>query len=178
MIGRYFVNADFVLQCMNILGCAHQFCDECMSTMPGADGPFRDAVRWYYNCYLCNKRTSEAKLIRTDPYGRRLVSFLVGALSFISKFQGNNAPHSISVLNLMFMLIFHETFRACAANFESWAGCFISHFVLYNYYVFYYNSFMIIIEPSKFETRNMISATDNREYVYMFIIITFLREVD
>jgi len=37
---------------------------------------------------------------------------------------------------------------------------------------------MIIIEPSKFETRNMISATDNREYVYMFIIITFLREVD
>lgn len=58
---------------MNILGCAHQYCDECMAKMPGADGPFRDALRWYYNCYLCNKRTSEAKLIRTDPYGRRLV---------------------------------------------------------------------------------------------------------
>ncbi|XP_052798363.1 uncharacterized protein LOC128230276 isoform X1 [Mya arenaria] len=61
--------------CMNNLGCGHHYCDECMARMPGADGPFRDSVRWYYNCPFDNKRTSEAKLVRTDPYGRRLVRF-------------------------------------------------------------------------------------------------------
>ncbi|XP_045176343.2 uncharacterized protein LOC123536910 isoform X2 [Mercenaria mercenaria] len=58
--------------CMNKLGCAHQFCDECMSMMPGSDGPFRDSIRWHYCCDLCRKWTPESKLIRTDPIGRRM----------------------------------------------------------------------------------------------------------
>ncbi|XP_052230079.1 uncharacterized protein LOC127844083 isoform X2 [Dreissena polymorpha] len=58
--------------CMNRLGCGHQYCDDCMARMPGSDGPFRDTVRWYFSCPLDNKRTSEAKVVRTDPFGRRL----------------------------------------------------------------------------------------------------------
>lgn len=62
-------------RCMNRLGCGHQFCDACMANMPGSDGPFRDTIRWHYCCKICRKWTSEPKLVRTDPYGRRLMRF-------------------------------------------------------------------------------------------------------
>lgn len=77
-------------QCMNRLGCAHQYCDDCMARMPGSDGPFRDTVRWYFSCPLDNKRTSEAKVVRTDPYGRRLVGYECcarGLITFLRSFS-------------------------------------------------------------------------------------------
>lgn len=61
--------------CLNQLGCSHRYCDECMALMPGSDGPFRDSIRWHYCCSTCRKWTPEQKLVRLDPYGRRLMKF-------------------------------------------------------------------------------------------------------
>lgn len=62
--------------CMNRLGCTHQYCDECMSRLHGSDNPFRDTIRWHFCCDICRKWTSEAKIVRLDPYGRRLFRYI------------------------------------------------------------------------------------------------------
>ncbi|KAL4225457.1 hypothetical protein ACF0H5_016147 [Mactra antiquata] len=61
--------------CMNKLCCNHMFCDDCMSQMHGSDNPFRDKIRWHYCCSECGKWTADSKLVRTDPFGRRLMKF-------------------------------------------------------------------------------------------------------
>ena len=70
----FFSHFQLVAKCTNQLGCGHRYCDNCIRNLHATDGPFRDKTALYYYCGICkNSRTPAPKIVRFDPYGRRIV---------------------------------------------------------------------------------------------------------